>query len=78
MCGIPTRRGRTAVVSVVVRTVGGMEITRHTCLWFDDADGDELLCACGSRAVAEIDAETGETVLVVLADAPVRVLAAIA
>jgi hypothetical protein len=55
-----------------------MEITRHTCLWFDDADGVELLCGCGARAVAEIDPATGEAVLVVLADEPVRVLAAIA
>jgi hypothetical protein len=55
-----------------------MEITRHTCLWFDDADGVELLCGCGARAVAQTDPTTGETVLVVLADEPVRVLAAIA
>lgn len=78
MCGVRTRRSRAAGVSVGVRTVGGMEITRHTCLWFDDADGVELLCGCGARAVAEIDPATGEAVLVVLADEPVRVLAAIA
>jgi hypothetical protein len=53
MCGIPTRRGRTVVVSVVVRTVGGMEITRHTCLWFDDAAATSCSAPAG-RVLAAI------------------------
>jgi hypothetical protein len=63
---------------VGVRTVGGMDAARHVCVWFDDSDGAELLCACGARAVAVLDEATGETVLVTLAADPVRVLAATA
>lgn len=57
-------------MSVVVRTVGDMSSARHECLWFDDADGVELLCVCGGRAVAVVDEETGDVVLAVLADEP--------
>jgi hypothetical protein len=58
------------VVSVVVRTVVGMRSRRHLCTWFDDADGVELLCGCGARAVAVVDDETGETIVVVVPDEP--------
>lgn len=73
---IATRGGRIAAVSVVVRTVVCMS-GRHVCTWFDDADGVELLCVCGGRAVVVVDDETGDDLLVVLADEP-AVLAATA
>lgn len=44
-----------------------MSSGRHECLWFDDADGVEVLCACGARAVAVVDDESGDVVLAVLA-----------
>lgn len=65
-----TRGRRTAVVSVVVRTVVGMSSQRHTCIWFDDGDGLEVLCVCGARAVAVLDDESGELVVVALAEEP--------
>jgi hypothetical protein len=47
-----------------------MSIGRHVCIWFDDGDGVELLCVCGARAVSVVDEETGEQLLVTLADEP--------
>ncbi|QZN85212.1 hypothetical protein [Cellulomonas sp. C5510] len=43
---------------------------RHVCTWFDDADGVELLCVCGTRAVVVVDDATGDDLVVVLADEP--------
>lgn len=40
------------------------------CIWFDDGDGVELLCACGTRAVAVVDEETGELVVVATVEEP--------
>ncbi|VTR77835.1 hypothetical protein CHMI_02607 [Cellulomonas hominis] len=57
-------------MSVVLRTVVVMRSGRHLCTWFDDADGVELLCGCGARAVVVVDDETGETVVVVVPDEP--------
>jgi hypothetical protein len=37
---------------------------------FDDGDGVELLCACGARAVAVVDEETGDLVVVTTAEEP--------
>lgn len=71
-----TRGARSDAVSEVVRTVGDMN-GRHLCTWFDDADGVELLCVCGARAVVVVDDETGDELVVLLADEP-RVLAATA
>jgi hypothetical protein len=67
---LATRGERSAVVSDLVRTVGGLSIGRHVCIWFDDGDGVELLCVCGARAVSVVDEETGEQLLVTLADEP--------
>lgn len=69
---IATRGGGAPVVSVVVRTVVGMRSQRHVCIWFDDADGVELLCACGTRAVAVVDEETGELVVVATVEEPAQ------
>ncbi len=62
-------------MSDVVRTVGGMSIGRHVCIWFDDGDGVELLCVCGARAVTVVDEESGEALLVALADEPAALAA---
>lgn len=67
---IATRGVRSGVVSVVVRTVVGMRSQRHVCIWFDDGDGVELLCACGTRAVAVVDEESGELVVVATVEEP--------
>lgn len=40
------------------------------CIWFDDGDGVEVLCVCGARAVTVVDEETGELVVVSLAEEP--------
>ena len=57
-----------ATVSVVGSTVVGM--STHVCTYFDDGDGIELVCVCGTRAVL-IRMTDGETELVVLdEDAP--------
>lgn len=61
---IATRGVRSGAVSVVVRTVVGMRSQRHVCIWFDDGDGVEVLCACGARAVAVVDEDSGELVVV--------------
>ncbi|WP_203668555.1 hypothetical protein [Cellulomonas pakistanensis] len=47
-----------------------MSSQRHVCIWFDDGDGVEVLCACGACAVAVLDDETGELVVVALAEEP--------
>ena len=67
---IATRGVRSGAVSVVVRTVVGMRSQRHVCIWFDDGDGVELLCACGTRAVAVVDEESGELVVVATVEEP--------
>lgn len=67
---IATRGVRNGGVSVVVRTVVAMRSQRHVCIWFDDGDGVELLCACGTRAVAVVDEETGELVVVATVEEP--------
>lgn len=66
----PTRGVRDVVVSDPVRTVGGMDIGRHVCTWFDDGDGLDLLCACGARALAGVDDADGERLVLLLADTP--------
>ncbi|WP_169166501.1 hypothetical protein [Cellulomonas taurus] len=45
-------------------------MSAHVCTYFDDGDGIELVCVCGTRAVL-IRMTDGETELVVLdEDAP--------
>ncbi len=43
---------------------------RHFCSYFDDADGVDLVCVCGGRAVLVVDDVTGDAVLVPLAAEP--------
>ncbi|GIG23956.1 hypothetical protein Cde04nite_02000 [Cellulomonas denverensis] len=50
-------------MSVVGSTVGDMT---HHCLYFDDGNGVELLCECGSVAVWIREDADGEAVLVAL------------
>ena len=52
-----------------------MSSGRHVCIWFDDGDDLEVLCACGARAVVVVDDELGERVVVLLADEAVPVAA---
>lgn len=37
------------------------------CTWFEDGDDVEVLCVCGARAVAVVDEDSGELVVVALA-----------
>ncbi len=52
-----------------------MSTGRHFCIWFDDGDGVEVVCGCGARAVLVVDEETGEQVLVTLAEEPLALAA---
>lgn len=54
-------------VSAVGPTVEGM--SAHVCTYFDDGDGVDLLCVCGSRAVLVLTDE-GETLAVLEDEAP--------
>lgn len=44
------------------------------CTWFEDGDDVDVVCVCGARAVAVVDEESGD--LVVVARAEERVLLA--
>lgn len=50
-----------------VPTVGVM--TAHDCIYFDEGDGVELLCVCGSRAVW-VSTEDGDLLVPVVEDRP--------
>lgn len=54
-------------VSVPVPTVDVM--TAHDCTYFDEGDGVELLCVCGSRAVL-VSTEDGDLLASVVEDRP--------
>lgn len=58
-------------MSVGVATVVPMSIGRHVCIWFEDGDGIDVVCVCGARAVAVVDEETGDLVVVALEEEPV-------
>lgn len=53
-------------VSVAARTVVDMSTDRHVCIWFDDGDGIEVVCACGARAERILDEISGDAVIVAI------------
>jgi hypothetical protein len=64
-------------VSVAGASVVGMATHRHTCTFFDDGDGLELVCVCGTRGLHLVDDDAPDGMLVLLlddADLPVDVV----
>lgn len=55
-------------VSVAGATVGSMATHLHTCTFFDDGDGLELVCVCGTRGTVLLDEDAPDGMLVLLLD----------